>query len=544
MKRLLILIALMALIAVPAVAITESFTLESSTYSTTTQDATTQAGNQFSLSYPMKMEINFDTISIPNTIIYYNNPTLGANDAGTDTFQIEYAGSTIGSGTMQILNGSMLNGAYTSQYTFTFVSWNPGTISGRKLVNVTWSGSISQTTYPMPQQMGVYDSTPVIIQPSSTDTGFARLGKYIVFSGGYGKNEIEITNTTPISASTLFTYSITKTGISQTKWYSNNVLNYTSSTNNADVTGIGYGSDIWFSMYVPSTGQTLNSSTYFPFYTAVAPTATPTPVPGTTPLPAGLVNTYFQCVDGNDNSRISGCNLALKDNFAGTWSNSTADDDGTHFITTHENATVSGYATATGYLATERTGLPTFSEGLYELIMWPDDAYCATPGLCGTVYDPGDGNVNLLVIVNDHDTGDSLSNAEIKLVETAGATKYGSTNSAGVATFIVTNQTQFRIVASKSGYTSTSKLHTTSAFGPDTVRLELSKSYVTVSPTVTITDASGNVVETLDMRSSNEKDEAMMEQLRTAGPDILELCILGIEIFIVMGILAALGMKL
>ena len=255
-------------------------------------------------------------------------------------------------------------------------------------------------------------------------------------------------------------------------------------------------------------------------------------------------NTYFQCVDGNDNSRISGCNLALKDNFAGTWSNSTADDDGTHFITTHENATVSGYATATGYLSTERTGLPTFSEGLYELIMWPDDAYCATPGSCGTVYDPGEGNINLLVLVNDHDTGASISGAEVKLIEDAGATSFGTTNGAGVFSMIVTNQTQFRIVASKYGYTSTSKLHTTSAFGPDTVRLELSKSYVTASPTVTITDASGNVVETLDMRPSNEKDAAMMEKLRDAGPELIDLCIMGIYVFIIMGILAALGLKL
>lgn len=256
------------------------------------------------------------------------------------------------------------------------------------------------------------------------------------------------------------------------------------------------------------------------------------------------VNTYFQCVDGQDSSSIYGCNLALKDETAGYWSNSTADSDGTHYIATNSTDLVSGYATATGFQPVSRTNLATFSEGIYELIMWPDDSVCTTPGECGTAYDPGTGNVNLIIMVNDKDTSDPIADADIKLVEDVGATTYGTTNEAGAEMFFFSNKTQVRIVASKAGYTSASKVYTTSDFGPDTVRLELSKSYVTVTPTVTITDGSGNPIETIDIRTASEQDQALFDKLRKEAPELIDLCILGIEIFIIMGILAAMGMKL
>ena len=544
MKNLLALTVVIALITLPAMAAPETIELS---YSETSSNTEAIGSNYHSISSQAFL-MNFSKVTSPSQFVYITSmATKPVPKEGT--FQIDYAGNVIATGTYQLANGTFFE-TYNTQIQLTFNSFDSHsyTTCVAPTINFTPTISVSSFTDQYVNTSSRYAGCgPVGIQWGSLFGGnyYSEKGFYSLVNSVDTDATITMEALSDISENTFIGTEIVKTGdqnIVRLYAYPTDIEIYEGPTDSEPAAFFITGSDIWASMYIPATGAFVNSTDRkFPFLTLAA---TPTPTPTTTTPPTGYVNTYFQCVDGNDNSRISGCNLMLKDNFDGSWSNSTADDDGTYFITTHENATVSGYATATGYLATERTGLPTFSEGLYELIMWPSDSYCATPGSCGTAYDPGSGNINLLVMVNDHDTGDSISGSEVKLVESAGATTYGSTNSAGVATFIVSNQTQFRVVASKSGYTGTSKIHTTSAFGPDTVRLELSKSYVTASPTVTVTDASGNVVETLDMRPSSEKDAAMMEKLRDAGPQIIDLCIAGIMITILMGILGSMGFKL
>ena len=548
MKRLLITLALLALLIIPGYA-AETVILTDS-YSDTPYwgiGASVIGGDN------RRVYIDFSSVATPNEYVFYSQGSVSPGPAPDQygTFEMSLGTNTIATGTYQFDNGTF-SSPYTEMILLHFDSWNPYTYSGCQYVNITTNPTITGeiTGYQQGPSNPTYQncgSRRMTWDHSTAGQWYNAAGTHYYSYSSTSTDTITATNLTPVKNAMILRTDVSKSGsASLTRIYTNNTLAYAGSAGSTSETTVTIGADVMYSMYVPATGHFVNSSIIFPWYLTEAgttPTPTPTPTPTTTTT-SGYVNTYFQCVDGNDNSRISGCNLALKDNFAGTWSNSTADDDGTHFISTHVNSNVSGYATATGYLSTERTNLATFAEGLYELIMWPSDTYCATPGSCGTAYDPGTGNINLLVIVSDHDTGDSLSNAEIKLVESAGATTYGSTNEAGVATFIVSNQTQFRIVASKSLYTSTSKLHTTSAFGPDTVRLELSKSYVTASPTVTVTDASGNVVETLDMRPSSEKDAAMMEKLRDAGPGLIDLCILAITVYILMSILGAFGFKL
>ena len=356
--------SLMALLAMPAMATEESFDLELSEFSTVQQDVS-GVGSNTGMAYPLVMNVDFNTVGTPSMLIYYLNLDGGSTVGGTSTFTAYSGATAIGTGTIQNQNGSYLGGAYTQQILLTFTSWTPGSLSGYQKITLDWTGTGDCPTsiaYDYSYSDAANPAPITFNYNSALGTSYSRSGRYVTVKGGYAKQEITITNSTPISPSMVYHFDVKKTGTSLLRIYSNGMLNYTGSTNNADVSGINYGSDLMFSMYVPSIGKFANSSIYYPYYTTVTPT--PTPIPGTTPLPTGYVNTYFQCVDGNDNSRISGCNLALKDNFDGSWSNSTSDDDGTYFITTHENATVSGYATATGYLSTERTNLPTFAEGL------------------------------------------------------------------------------------------------------------------------------------------------------------------------------------
>lgn len=539
-------IFLLASIIAPASATEETFVLSVSGFQTSEQNIPAAASNTGS-GTTMLLNVNFDTVGTPVTVIYYLNPGSGSTVGGVSPFTAKIGSTTVGSGTIQSQNGSYLGGAYTQQYIFDITSWTPGSFTGAQKVNVTWIGGDMPASYPYSH--GYSDAIapgPITMNYNfALGTNYGRTGKYLVVKGGSASQTITLNNMTPIGPLGLYSYSVSKTGISLLRIYSNNMLNYTGSTNNADVSGIGYGSDLMFSMYVPSAATFANSSIKLPYYlseSGLPAIPTPTPTPTTTGVPSGYITTYFQCVDGKDNGAIYGCNLNLHDEFNNTWTNVTNDSDGTHKIATHSGATVGGYSTASGYAATSRTGLTPF-DGIYELIMWPSDSVCTTPGSCGTVYDPGLGSINLLISVNDGSTGSGISGATVKLVESSGSTLYGSTNQAGVEEFMMTNETTFRIVVEANGYQTASKMHTTSAFGPDSVRIELTKSYATITPTVVITDGSGNVVQTIDTRPASVKDQAMMDKLRDAGPAILDLAILSITAFMLMGILGLFGVK-
>lgn len=257
-----------------------------------------------------------------------------------------------------------------------------------------------------------------------------------------------------------------------------------------------------------------NLGTYYnssPLFGAVAPVTTPTLIPG-------YVRTYFENVDGRTNGQVHGSNLQLKDVEAGTWTNYTADADGNGYIDTPPGHTLEGYGTATGYTSASRTGLPTFSEGVYELIMWGTNDYPA----------PGGGEVNLIVLVYDKATQAPISGAELSAIFPNGSMLGGVTGSSGQEIFTVPNMSVIRVTASKAGYLTGTKTTTTTATGPDTIRIELSRQTITTAPTAT-TGPGGTTpipVQTVDSRTANQKDQDMMNQIRDSGSGLVTLAII------------------
>lgn len=254
--------------------------------------------------------------------------------------------------------------------------------------------------------------------------------------------------------------------------------------------------------------------------------------------PATGIQTYFQAVNGQTNGAIYGANLQLHDDETDTWSNVTADADGTHFITTNSTATIDGYADATGFSSVERLNLaPCATSGtcLYELIMWPDFMLPA-PG-SGLPGDPGTGNVNLVVIVSDKDSSEGIYMAQVTVSDPSGSTQASYTNDAGTKIFAVSNESTIHVTASKTGYSTVSKTTTTSEFGPDTVRIELTAASGAPTPTPIITDASGAIVPPAVTLTAAEQDQDLMDMIRENAPNLVMLFILFTLMYMLKGLM-------
>jgi hypothetical protein len=279
-----------------------------------------------------------------------------------------------------------------------------------------------------------------------------------------------------------------------------------------------------------SSGIWYNSSILF------APTVTPTPIPtwtDTDPIPSGYVRTWFENVNGQTSGQVHNSNLMLKDVENGTWRNWTNDSDGQAYIDTLPGHTLDGYGTATGFISVSRLGLPLFSNGIYELIMYPT----------GSFLDPGSGNINLAILVNDKTTGAAINSVTLRVFKPDGSTTIESTGSAGSVVTVVPNVSVIVVDASKSGYTSGTKTITTSSFGPDSLRIELSKSTVTVTATATPLPGQTTVAPTIDPNDPSLHDgdtslkaQEMMNWLAMNGMDLVQLCFL-------VTVLALLGVK-
>jgi hypothetical protein len=199
--------------------------------------------------------------------------------------------------------------------------------------------------------------------------------------------------------------------------------------------------------------------------------------PGT----SGNVTTYIQAVDGATGGQVHYSNIQIKDVNQNLWTNVTNDFDGTHYIDTLQSTTIDAYADMTGYTSASRLGLAPFSGGLYEIVLWP----------AGSLLDPGPGNVNLIVLVNDRTTSSGIGSASVSAMAPSGAVEGSSTGTTGTVTFVVPNMSVIHVTAKKDGYTAGTGTITTTAFGPDTLRIELTKA--TVTPVVTATPLPGEV---------------------------------------------------
>jgi hypothetical protein len=196
---------------------------------------------------------------------------------------------------------------------------------------------------------------------------------------------------------------------------------------------------------------------------------------------SGNVRTYVQAVDGATGGQVHFSNLQLKDVNQSLWTNVTNDFDGTHFIDTLQSTTINAYADMTGYTSASRLGLTPFNEGMYEIVLWP----------AGSLLNPGPGNVNLIVLVNDRTTSAPISSASVSAMQPSGAVEGSATGTTGTVTFVVPNMSVIHVTAKKDGYTAGTGTITTTAFGPDTLRIELTKA--TVTPVVTATPLPGEV---------------------------------------------------
>jgi len=234
----------------------------------------------------------------------------------------------------------------------------------------------------------------------------------------------------------------------------------------------------------------------------------------TAPAP-GLITTWFAAIDGQTSGSIHGSNIQIHDETgsgSSSWVNTTGDLDGISYIVTTSSTTLAGYAQATGYTSTSRTGLVPVSDGLfYELIMWPTSQQNATVPW----------NVNLYVIVNDELNHQPLKGVNVQATVPSGATQATTTNAAGTATFQIANKTLIRLTASMPGYMTGTTTITTTDWGPDTKRIELQKA--TVAPLITATPLPGEVTArpTVDMRTATQKDADMMGQIRDFAPTLI-----------------------
>lgn len=257
------------------------------------------------------------------------------------------------------------------------------------------------------------------------------------------------------------------------------------------------------------------------------PGPTPTPYQIIDPVAAGHIRTWFINSDGQTGGSIQGSFIDLYDVQNTSWRNTTLSmsvNGNLAYIDTHPDHTINAYGHAVGYDSDTRMGLPA-ADTVYELILWS-----------GSIPSPSAGNVNLFVIVSASPSGMALTNAQVTASKPGGGWDAVLTGISGTASFVEPNMSLIYVSASKSGYGTVTTTITTTALGPDTLRITLPK--LTVTPTITATPLPGEATarptyapgcdpSAYDAAICNTgKDSAMMDQIRDAGPTLIGLAII------------------
>ena len=293
-----------------------------------------------------------------------------------------------------------------------------------------------------------------------------------------------------------------------------------------------YENQIYISCLSPESVW-FNTSLLF----GVTPTPTPTATPTTAPTIApGYVRTSVETIDGTTGNTIHGSNIFLYDVEGSTWSNSSSDGDGIHYIDTLPYHTINAYATFTAfageYTDASALGLPTGYYGgfTYYLSMFP-------PALS-----PGEGNVNLYVTVLDADTYDIIRDASVQVRLPTGAVQGGSTGTSGTEIFVVPNSTVINIAAAKAGYVGSNTVINSGIGTTASATVYMHKAVITTTPTSTIPAGGVTPAVTADPNdpsitgSTNAKGQEMLNWLAMNGMDLVQLCFL-------VTVLALLGIK-
>jgi PKD repeat protein len=247
------------------------------------------------------------------------------------------------------------------------------------------------------------------------------------------------------------------------------------------------------------------------------------------PIP-GYIRTYAQTNDGMTSGGIYNSNIQMHDMEGGAWSNVT-NSGGWWCIDTLPGHSLNIYAQATGYTSAETLGASA-NGGRHYLVMWPD--YIPAPSA---------GNVTLYALVYDQQTGAPLYLSMVRVDGNTINTVLTTTGPEGQAMFTIKNDTSIHVTASKTGYSSITKVITTSHFGPDTVMISLPRLTVTTIPTAT-TGPGGTTPVYVDPNDpslrggdTSLKAQEMMNWIAMNGMTLVQLCFL-------VTVLALLGVKL
>ncbi|MCJ7697475.1 MAG: hypothetical protein MUO73_03995, partial [Thermoplasmata archaeon] len=229
---------------------------------------------------------------------------------------------------------------------------------------------------------------------------------------------------------------------------------------------------------------------------------------------------------------IYNSDIQMKDVEGSAWSNVT-NSGGWWCIDTLPGHSLNLYAQATGYTDVESIGVSA-NGGRHYLVMWPD--YIPTPS---------SGNVTLYALVYDQQTGSPLYLSTVRVDGNTINTILKNTGPEGQAMFTIKNDTSIHVTASKTGYSTITKVITTSHLGPDTVMISLPRSTITGTPTATPTPLWMTTAPTVGPGPggtyapgyTNNQGQKMMDFLATNGMGLVELCFM-------VTILALLGVKL
>lgn len=149
---------------------------------------------------------------------------------------------------------------------------------------------------------------------------------------------------------------------------------------------------------------------------------------------------YFQTIDGTNGNIVLNSSIQLNDIENSSWVNATGlINDGTSSITTIQGHHINAYAQALGY--SDSDSLNRLNDGTPEYIMmWPTFAQNVSTG-----------NVSLYVTVKDKDTKANIVGAGVTASLSTGSSQSTTTNEAGIAYFVVTNNTMALITAQAIG---------------------------------------------------------------------------------------------
>jgi hypothetical protein len=265
-----------------------------------------------------------------------------------------------------------------------------------------------------------------------------------------------------------------------------------------------------------------------------APQPTPIPTPGPTVAP-GYVRNTFITKSATTWNNIHGSNIMLYDTYSHTWTNSTSDADGILYIDTLPYTTINAYATftifANEYADASVTANADVNGGTFIILMYP----ISSP--------PPDGSVNLFVSTMD---GNNNVLRDVTVVAIwSGYQHVGSSGSYGTAQWIVPNNTQVHLTATKTGYDGADEIINTGPGPSYSTILYLDQvgttPIPTTSPGATITTinpyGTPGPSGTMPAGYTNNQGQRMLDFLATHGMELVELCFM-------VTVLALLGVKL